>query len=74
MSVPREWTDAIARLREAQVSGDIMRNPSTSQDMRDRATQAYTHAVDALVANLGRLSETHVLGQITMFLAKKERR
>lgn len=71
--VPAEWTDMVARLREAQVAGDIMRNPDTAPAARDQATDAYCRAVDAVIADLGVLQEQQVLGRITLFLARKER-
>ena len=72
--VPEAWTQLIARHREAQVAQDQMRNPQATQVMRDEATGRYTVAVDAVMDCLDTLSERQVLGAITLYLARKERR
>lgn len=72
--VPEAWTQLIAVHRQAQVAQDQMRNPAATQVMRDEATGRYTVAVDAAMACLSALSERHVLGAITLYLARKERR
>ena len=71
--VPKEWTAMIAVLREAQVAQDAARLPNISDAARDEEIARYARACDALVANLGALSERQVLGRITMILAKKDR-
>lgn len=71
MRPPAAWTAALERLHEARVAGDVMRNPESPQGVRDAATQAYCHAVDALVANLGQLQADQTLGRITLFLSRR---
>lgn len=71
--LPIEWTRAMVNLRTAQVANDTRRNPAVSQVARDQATIEYTRATDALVADLGILSERLVLGRITQFLQRGDR-
>lgn len=68
--VPHEWTRMIANLRAAQVAQDCLKAPGTSQTMHDEAMVAYVRASDAVIAELGTLSERQVLGRITLFLAR----
>lgn len=72
--VPAEWTRVIANLRAAQVAWDTMKSPAATQIARDEATVTYSRAADQIITDLGALSERHVLGSITLHLAKKERR
>ena len=71
--VPDAWTAMIERLRAAQLAREGMLSPEATQQLRDVATVAYARAVDQLVDALTVLSEGHVLGRLTMHLAKKER-
>lgn len=73
-TVPQEWTDMIAFHRTAQVARDQMRDPAASAVMIDEATDRYVRATDHVIEALTVLSERHVLGAVTMFLARKERR
>ena len=68
--VPNEWTRMIANLRAAQVAQDCIKAPGASQAMRDEATASLVRAADAVIADLGTLSERQVLGRITLFLAR----
>ena len=63
----------IAHLRTAQVSRGVMRDARETQQARDRATVDYSRAVDAMVDDLGLLSDSHTLGRITLLLSKKDR-
>lgn len=69
--VPVEWTRVIDNLRRAQVAGGVMKDLAQPAHERDRATDDYVRAVDAVIADLGALSERMVLGHITLFLARK---
>lgn len=69
---PIEWSRAMANLRSALVANDIRRDSSATQIARDQATIEYTRATDALVSDLGLLSERRVLGRITEFLKREE--
>ena len=60
----------IANLRAAQVAQDCIKAPSATQAMRDEATVVLWRATEALIADLGTLSERQVLGRITLFLAR----
>ena len=71
--VPRAWTTMIAHLRTAQMSRGVMRDARETQAARDRATVDYSRAVDAMVDDLGLLSDSHTLGRITLLLSKKDR-
>jgi hypothetical protein len=71
--LPIEWTRAMVHLRAAQVARDTRRNPAATQIARDQATIEYTRATDALVEDLGLLSERLVLGRITQFLQRGDR-
>lgn len=71
---PTEWTQMIAALREARVAHDAMRDSTSTQQLRDAAVARYTIASDNVIQYLGILSERSVLGAITMFLARKDRR
>lgn len=68
--VPHEWTRMIANLRAAQVAQDCVKAPHANLMMRDEAMAAYVRASDAVIADLGTLSELQVLGRITLFLAR----
>lgn len=68
--VPHEWTRMIANLRAAQVAQDCTKTPGASLMMRDEAMAAFVRASDAVIADLGTLSERQVLGRITLFLAR----
>lgn len=72
--VPEAWTRLIGHHRAAQVAQDQMKDPAATQIARDDATVRYARACDAMVAEMTRLSESHVLGRITVLLARKERR
>ena len=48
-------------------------NPDARQTERDEAIVRYVRALDAIIADLGTLSERQVPGHITLFLARKER-
>ena len=71
MNVPDAWTRMNVHLAEALQARDCMR--LTSGAARDEEVRRYVRAVDLIVADLGLLKSAHVLGQITMVLAKKER-
>jgi hypothetical protein len=71
--VPEDWTMMIAQHRAAMVAWDQMRDPAATQTMRDEATVRYNRAADAVIQHLSLLSERHVLGNLTMHLARKER-
>lgn len=71
--LPIEWTRAMVNLRTAQVANDTRRNPNAPQIARDQATIEYTRATDALVEDLGLLSERQVLTRITKFLTRGDR-
>ena len=68
--VPEAWTHLLGHHRAAQ---DQMKDAAATQIARDEATVRYARAVDAMVAEMTRLSEAQVLGWITMLLARKER-
>ncbi len=72
--VPEAWTNLIGYHRAAQVAQDQMKDRAASQAARDEATVRYDRACDAMVAEMTRLSESHDLGRITLFLSKRERR
>lgn len=72
--VPQEWTDMCAALHQASVAGPVMRDPQASDALRDGATQQYVAAADAVIAKLEALREAQVLGRITAFLSKWERK
>lgn len=72
--VPQEWTDMYTALSQATVAGAQLRDKTTSQAMRDLATQRYVAATDTVIAKLEALREQQVLGRITAFLAKWERK
>lgn len=71
--LPAAWARMISALREAQVARDVMRDPAARQTDRDEAVVRYSRAADAIIADLGILSETHVLGRITLMLSRRER-
>lgn len=71
--VPEAWTHLLGHHRAAQVAQDQMKDAAATQIARDEATVRYARAVDAMVAEMTRLSEAQVLGWITMLLARKER-
>jgi hypothetical protein len=71
--LPIEWTRTMVNLRSAQVARDTMRNPASARIARDQATIEYTRATDALVEDLGLLSERLILGRITQFLTRGDR-
>jgi hypothetical protein len=71
--VPEDWTLMIGQHRAAMVARDQMRDPAATQTMRDEATARYSRAADAVIEHLSVLSERHVLGNLTMHLARKER-
>lgn len=71
--VPAEWTRMIGNLRAAQVARDVMRNPDTSPFDKIEASRQYRELSDAVIADLGLLSEQMVLARITLFLSKRER-
>ena len=62
------WQHALNLLAEARRAAPIMKHASHSQD-RDRATQDYVTAVDALVAELGLMAETGLLEAMTDYLS-----
>jgi hypothetical protein len=72
--VPQEWTNLNTALHEATVAEAYMRDPQASDAMRDAGTQRYVAAADAIIANLQVLREQQVLGRITAFLSKRERK
>lgn len=73
-TVPAEWTQMIAAMREAQLAHAAMRERTSTQQMRDAAVARYTIAADNVIQYLGILSERNVLGAITLYLARKDRR
>lgn len=72
--VPEAWTRLIGHHRAAQVAQDQMKDIDATQIARDDATVRYSRAVDVMVAEMTRLSETQELGRITLLLSKRERR
>ena len=72
MSVPEAWTRLQVNLHAALIERDILKG-GLSAPARDDAVQRYTRAVDLIVADLEALKTSHVMGQITLFFAKKER-
>lgn len=72
MSVPLEWTRMQGNLHAALIERDILKG-GLNAPARDEAVQRYTRAVDLIIDDLAVLKSGHVLGQITMVLAKKER-
>lgn len=71
--VPRDWTDAMGLLKAVLDARDAMRDAKAGQVARDQASVAYSRQTDALVVLLAALSESHVLGRITLLLARKDR-
>lgn len=79
--VPQEWTRLVAALHGARLDRAAMRDATAPQQLRDAATQRYTRAVDAIIDDLGALSDAHLIalsdahliGRITLLLARKER-
>lgn len=69
--VPYEWTRMFGNLRLALIERDVMK--TASGVAHDDAVDRHVRAVDALVDDLGVLDTRLVLGEITMFLAKKAR-
>lgn len=72
--VPQEWVDMVTNLADAQVSRDVMKSPTADQADRDLATARYVLAADAVITKLAALRGTLVLGRITQFLARMERK
>jgi hypothetical protein len=64
----------VAHLAAAQVADGQRKDRDLPQTLRDEATMRYSREVDAVFTCLSGLRETHVLGQITQMLARKERR
>lgn len=71
--VPAEWTRMIGNLRAAQVAMDVIRNPAASRSEVIEAEVCRRDMADAVIADLGLLSEQMVLARITLFLSKRER-
>ncbi|MDT8856463.1 hypothetical protein RNZ50_15825 [Paracoccaceae bacterium Fryx2] len=71
--VPAEWTRMIGNLRTALLARDAMKAPEAQPPEHDAATARYCRAVDAVIEDLGLLSERQVLGRITLLLARKDR-
>ena len=63
----------IGNHRAAQVANDVMRNPDSTGDEVIEAARQYREVTDAVIADLGLLSEQMVLARITLFLSKRER-
>jgi hypothetical protein len=72
--VPDAWTTMVAHLAAAQVADGQRKDRDLPQTARDEATVRYSREVDAIFACLSELREAQVLGQITLMLARKERR
>lgn len=73
MMVPHEWTRIVGNLAQAITHRSAMRDQGASQQSRDDAVIGYSRTVDAIIDDLSALSNTMVLGRITLFLARKER-
>ena len=71
MSVPEAWTRLNANLHDALTARACLK--LTSGEAHDEEMRRYTCAVDLIVDDLAALKSAHVLGQITMVFAKKER-
>lgn len=71
--VPRDWTDFMGHFCAAQTAQDGAKL-ATTQQLRDIETARYARSLDAMMVSLTRLSQQQVLGQITLMLARKERR
>lgn len=71
MSVPEAWTRLNANLHDALTARACLK--LVSGEAHDEEMRRYVHAVDLIVNDLADLKSSHVLGQITMILAKKER-
>lgn len=71
MSVPVEWTRLQGNLQEALLARACLK--LVSGEAQDEEMRRYTRAVDLIIDDLAALKSSHVLGQITLFFAKKER-
>lgn len=71
--VPVEWTRMIGNLRAAQVAFDVIRDLDAARDEQAAAMAQYCEMTDAIIADLGLLSDAMVLARITLFLSKRER-
>lgn len=71
MSVPIEWTRLQGNLQEALLARACMKLISGA--VHDEEMRRYTRAVDLIIDDLAALKSSHVMGQITLFFAKKER-
>ncbi|MBL9047840.1 MAG: hypothetical protein JNK34_11130 [Tabrizicola sp.] len=63
----------IGNLRAAQIASDVMRHPDFGPDEKQLAERQYREMSDAVIADLGLLSEQRVLARVTLFLSKRER-
>lgn len=71
MSVPEAWTRLNANLHDALTARASMK--LITGEAHDEEMRRYVRATDLIVDDLAALKSAHVLGQITMVLAKKER-
>ena len=63
----------IGNLSAARLAQDCIDAAGSNQILRDAAVIKYSRLSDAIIADLGRLSETGTLGKIALFLCKKDR-
>jgi hypothetical protein len=61
MQALTDFQDLRAKLRNALIARDTMRNASLPQPRRDLGTQAYTRLVDQIIDLLERLEFTQVI-------------
>ena len=72
MGVPLEWTRLCGNLQAAQIERDCLALGLTGA-AHDETLQRYTRLVDLIMDDLVALKGSFVMGQITLFLSKKER-
>ncbi|MCU0902405.1 MAG: hypothetical protein MUE83_00840 [Tabrizicola sp.] len=73
-TVPYEWTRICASRHDAEVAKSVMKSPTATQIERDSATIAFARAADAIIEDLNTLSAQGVLGRITLFRSRRERK
>ena len=69
--VPLEWVRMQGNLRVALIERDAMK--TASGVAHDEAVDRYVRAVDRMIDDLGLMQTRLVLGEITQFLAARER-
>ena len=72
MGVPLESTQMCANLHAAQIERDCLKF-GVDVAAHDETVQRYTRLVDLIMDDLVALKGSFVMGQITLFLSKKER-